>query len=402
MGPSSHHRATKNDTMLRYKPSQIHLTSADVGELDHRHAIHKERAFSDATTARLSAGPRLPTIIAAAHPGDGLRITWESQPRHQRRQTSSDVPVRAGRQVFCELPGSSRRMSERELDPGAPAFTPRVRFADKVLPAPPAKKTSPEPERRSRANAISETLPNLDRCPRLLPASPQENAVTTQLPSAPSFRNDPSPLRDAAAEFLRFRASPLDGLTAELSRLSTALGPASSTTEKRISLLNGSPFDTSSHENEIAAELLSDTPAEEADTLPLREPTSPAPPLSAGSPAQITTTPKVAVYNDATPARLQPQTPADLSRSSRRARNRSDSSTHREAFCVGQAVIAPGPPIPERRAYRNTYPATENITGVEEQLGEIEIERTVWSRRRQGRSLDVTPPGHGRFERFLD
>jgi hypothetical protein len=130
------------------------------------------------------------------------------------------------------------------------------------------------------------------------------------------------------------------------------------------------------------------------------------------------------VYNDATPARLQPQTPADIARSSRRSRNRSDSSAHREAFCVGQVLVAPRPAVPERRAYRNTYPTNapgsnvvplagtparrERTSGSNEmenetegQLAGLESERAVWMRRRQGGSLDVTPPGHGRFERFL-
>ena len=35
-------------------------------------------------------------------------------------------------------------------------------------------------------------------------------------------------------------------------------------------------------------------------------------------------------------------------------------------------------------------------------MGGLESDRTVWTRRRQGGSLDVTPPGQGRFERFLD
>jgi hypothetical protein len=38
---------------------------------------------------------------------------------------------------------------------------------------------------------------------------------------------------------------------------------------------------------------------------------------------------------------------------------------------------------------------------MEGQLAGLESERAVWSRRRQGGSLDVTPPGVGRFERFL-
>ena len=148
--------------------------------------------------------------------------------------------------------------------------------------------------RRPRSNAIvsrarrsSENsalpLPNLDRYPLLLPnnrnaseherrepstsaapapqtapatSSPNEQAVdpsstpeapASRIPSIVSAASGISALSisdDAAAEFLRFRSSPLDGLTAELSRLSTALGPATKPTEKRVSLLNGNPFES--------------------------------------------------------------------------------------------------------------------------------------------------------------
>lgn len=373
--------------------------------------------------------------------------------------------------------------------------------------------------RRPRSNAIVSRarrsgensalpLPNLDRYPLLLPnnrntaererreastsavsvaqitpvTSPQEEQVTgtSSTPEAPSSRissivsaasgiSSLSISDDAAAEFLRFRSSPLDGLTAELSRLSTALGPASKPAEKRVSLLNGNPFE--SNNTTIQEEFPpSDLPLEPRTTSrdavsprllaspshitlpsPPMQPSTPIPHPSA-SPASVTSpplrstirlvnatestspptpptatsaTPKMPVYNDATPARLQPQTPADSARSSRRTRNRSDSSAHREAFCVGQVLVAPRPAIPERRAYRNTYPTnapgsnlaplvgtpgtrernasssnqTENE--IEGQLAGLERDRAVWMRRRQGGSLDVTPPGHGRSERFL-
>jgi hypothetical protein len=92
---------------------------------------------------------------------------------------------------------------------------------------------------------------------------------------------------------------------------------------------------------------------------------------------------------------------------------------------VGQVLVAPCPAIPERRAYRNTYPTNASgsnvvpLTGTpgirernvsnrneteneeEAQMAGLERDRAVWVRRRQGGSLDVTPPGHGRFERFL-
>jgi len=299
-------------------------------------------------------------------------------------------------------------------------------------------------------------------------SSPEETPAS-RIPSIVSAASGISRLSisdDAAAEFLRFRPSPLDGLTAELSRLSAALGPAAVTGEGRISLLNGNPFDVSSaayHDDDIDLELSElDPDVLRRDiappkllalpshfTLPCSRPVVPDTPMPHRSgtshvpaspskptietktptrqpPATTTTaTPKVPIYNDATPAHLQPQTPADLHRSSRHARNRSDSSAHREAFCVGQVLVAPRPPIPERRAYRNTYPANttggnsvhartdgsalsqrdgrdEPENGAQGLLSGLESDRAVWVRRRQGGSMDVTPPGQGRFERFLD
>jgi len=368
----------------------------------------------------------------------------------------------------------------RDLDPGAPVFTPRVRFGSAtIVPGPESASTeatdhstlrlrtpseqnaSPNIERRPagdtpvsdtrhrrpRSNAIvlrtrrsSENSalpsPNLDRYPLLLPynrsaaererrepatptasvpqttattsPSPDQATDTSSTPEIPSSRipsivsaasgiSSLSISDDAAAEFLRFRSSPLDGLTAELSRLSTALGPATKPTEKRISLLSGNPFDSNSVtvQDELPAEALPSAPhLASRDAVSPRllaspshltlssspiQPSTPLPHATASSasiasppcrsticlvnaaaststPAPPTATPKLPVYNDATPARLQPQTPADVVRASRRTRNRSDSSVHREAFCVGQVLVAPHPAVSERRAYRNTYP----------------------------------------------
>jgi hypothetical protein len=251
--------------------------------------------------------------------------------------------------------------------------------------------------------------------------------------------------------------------------LSTALGPASKPAEKRVSLLNGNPFESNNStfqeefpstelpldpratsRNAVSPRLLA-SPSHVTLPSPPMQPSTPIPhptasPASVASPAlrstirlvnatdsasppappaTISATPKMPIYNDATPARLQPQTPADIARSSRRTRNRSDSSAYREAFCVGQVLVAPRPAIPERRAYRNTYPtnapgsnvnhlggaptigernfpgSNETLNEPEGQLAGLERDRAVWMRRRQGGSLDVTPPGHGRFERFL-
>lgn len=376
---------------------------------------------------------------------------------------------------------------------------------------------SQEPRtRRPRANAIvsrtrrsSENsalpLPNLERYPLLLPnarsgferdrreSTPSPSTVqevpsasppsqdhvgdTSSTPGTSSSRISSivsaasgisvlSISGDAAAEFLRFRSSPLDGLTAELSRLSTALGPSSVPEERRVSLLNGNPFDGSNMSTaDTESELPYGAPTAARDAVSPRLLASPShfslpksptllntppsqpdmPPsqterphrlaqteiedvsISATKPAPANmtiVTPKLPVYNDATPARFQPQTPADVTRSARRSRNRSDSSAHREAFCVGQILVAPRPAIPERRAYRNTYPTNNPGSSVlpiiggdaiqqaggsaaEHELAHqvpaiaSERERAIWKQRRHGRSLDVTPPGDGRFGRFL-
>ena len=66
-------RASREDEMLHCKPSQIQLTPADVNEVEERMS-NRRRAFSEVAKgkARLSTGPRLPTIIAAVHAEDGI------------------------------------------------------------------------------------------------------------------------------------------------------------------------------------------------------------------------------------------------------------------------------------------------------------------------------------------
>jgi hypothetical protein len=465
--------------------------------------------------------------------------THERLPQSQEDSPERPAPISSPRRLRPQRRDPSPTHLVGDLDPGAPAFAPRVRFGSttvvperdsEIIDTSNLRIRSPSEQnsnvnhtrhsqasahasetrpRRPRSNAVitrsqqsSENsvlpLPNLERYPLLLPTArnavdresrapvqtgpPQPSTQTVHLssqsPSSSPSRPEETPVSrivsaasgipkpsisdDAAAEFLRFRPSPLDGLTAELSRLSAALGPAATAGDKKISLLNGNPFDVSGtafDEEDVdleSSELDPDTMRKDAAppkllaspshfTLPCSQPPpdTPIPQRSASrierSPSKTTTTEtdspshnptttatprKLPIYNDATPAHLQPQTPADLRRSSRRSRNRSDSSIHREAFFVGQALVAPRPPIPERRAYRNTYPANINVGGSsvgagtdgtarrgdsdESENGEmglvggLESDRTVWTRRRQGGSLDVTPPGQGRFEKFLD
>ncbi|KAK3115962.1 hypothetical protein LTR53_004189 [Teratosphaeriaceae sp. CCFEE 6253] len=147
-------------------------------------------------------------------------------------------------------------------------------------------------------------------------------------------------------------------------------------------------------------------------------------------------TPRVRVYNDAQSARTQPQTPADIGRSSRRARGGSDTM-------MGHVVQAVTPPALEHRPHRHTYPSatprpegphesavaitpattaalpiqypvrrsgrgTESRTqrsgenDIEGQLDLLEAGRRIWQHRQEAGSLDSTPPGEGRFERIIE
>ncbi|KAK5705640.1 hypothetical protein LTR17_021506 [Elasticomyces elasticus] len=156
-----------------------------------------------------------------------------------------------------------------------------------------------------------------------------------------------------------------------------------------------------------------------------------------------TATPRVRVYNDGEPAHKQPQTPADVPRSSRRARGLSDPAVAGPSSLAGAIAPSSPHPIPERRSHRHTYPSAtpRQQTGytvaastsahmaatpprgsanptpahrraeartqsseendVESQLAMLEGDRRVWQERHEAGTLDSTPPGEGRFERFL-
>ncbi|GAB7326430.1 hypothetical protein MBLNU13_g10442t2 [Cladosporium sp. NU13] len=462
------HNTSSNTTRPRHAhdepPIQIRR------DLDPGAAVFTPRVRFGST----SFAPETAATLSETTEPSTLRLRTPSEqnasPDNERRP-QADTPVsevRRRRPRSNAIVSRARRSSENSALP-----LPNLDRYPLLLPN---NRNAPERERRespastpSVQQTTPVTTPPVDQATD--PSSTPE-ASSSRIPSIVSAASGISSLSiagDAAAEFLRFRSSPLDDLTAELSRLSTALGPATNPTEKRVSLLNGNPFDNNNatiQEGTSTPELPSIPRTTSRDAVsprllaspshitlpsphvqrstPLPHPTaSPAtavsPPCRStirlvdaadstsppAPPTAVSATPKMPIYNDETPARLQPQTPADIARSSRRARNRSDSSVNREAFCVGQVLVAPCPTIPERRAYRNTYPTNapgtntislarapgireRNVSGSNEtenetvvQLAGLERDRAVWVRRRQGGSLDVTPPGHGRFERFL-
>ena len=307
---------------------------------------------------------------------------------------------------------------------------------------------------------------------------------------------------DAAAAFLRMRNSPLDDLTEQFSRMS-ASRPRSvgrswerPPTRPRLSLLTGDPFRPSPTPNAPSStpvasigapkgehevvENADDVETTAADVVALSLALPPSSPLRSGSVAlpstpslhfsqqqsppslaaqspessnkrkpvpPATTTPKIPVYDDRKPPNTQPQTPAAVRGSKRRAKSRPDTSASQLPIFVGQTTMNFPPPIPERHPHRNTYPSTapalsdvhavttaparvsrtpavntsesdrrhrnqgrfraqrssqqaENDS-VEGHLQGLEEDRRIWVGRHEDGSLDVTPPREGRFERYL-
>jgi len=300
---------------------------------------------------------------------------------------------------------------------------------------------------------------------------------------------------DAATEFLRFRSSPLDDLTERLSRLSGRPRSVGHSWERptasraRVSLLAGDPFRpepppsspsgfVASMLNESAGEVATPAPQNEhpvaspsshwesdttgplpiaasspalPSTPPIRSPgTSVGPrlPLADISPDKTrrspesalkrkpvptaTATPKVRVYDDTEPPHTQPQTLADIGRSSRRTRGRSETAARPSPDHHGRDTVGMGPLVTERHPHRNTYPSAtplrttaaapvitpaappaavrrsdsqrgshESENDVEEQFDGIEQDRRTWLSRQGQGSLETTPPTEGRFERYL-
>lgn len=146
-------------------------------------------------------------------------------------------------------------------------------------------------------------------------------------------------------------------------------------------------------------------------------------------------TPRVHVYNDRMSPRTQPQTPADISKSTKQRHTRATTMSQEEVGAVAGGLFSPV--IPERRSHRPyTYPVETSSsvvdiailpartgTGggherqpslhgngeqdrswendVEGNLAGLEADRRTWMERRENGTLDVTPPREGRFERYL-
>ncbi|GAB1737039.1 hypothetical protein NU219Hw_g401t1 [Hortaea werneckii] len=155
-------------------------------------------------------------------------------------------------------------------------------------------------------------------------------------------------------------------------------------------------------------------------------------------------TPKVKVYNDSEPPETQPQTPADVLCTARKSRGvRSDDLVQNQVDALhanrmddlsptqhrtpqgtypsmspartlnshlrqnGETSVATSILEPDRNEHvrrradsaRNTLDRENNE--VEGHLEGLEEDRRVWMARREGGSLDTTPPAEGRYERYL-
>ncbi|KAI7195774.1 hypothetical protein KC316_g4082 [Hortaea werneckii] len=158
-------------------------------------------------------------------------------------------------------------------------------------------------------------------------------------------------------------------------------------------------------------------------------------------------TPKVKVYNDSKPPDAQPQTPADILRTARKSRRvRSEDLVQNQVDASNANRMDDHSPTlnSQKITYQGTYPSlspartqtshvrqngeTSTATSVSEpihneyvrrradsarntldrennevegHLEGLEEDRRVWMGRREGGSLDTTPPAEGRYERYL-
>ncbi|GAB1730021.1 hypothetical protein NU195Hw_g3445t1 [Hortaea werneckii] len=154
-------------------------------------------------------------------------------------------------------------------------------------------------------------------------------------------------------------------------------------------------------------------------------------------------TPKVKVYNDSEPPDTQPQTPADVLRTARKSRRgRSDDWTQNQTVnrvdessptldsqqnnyrqtCPSvsparaldshvrhdnraSTTVSVSEPIQNEQIRRRPDSARNTLdrenNEVEGHLEGLEEDRRVWLARREGGSLETTPPAEGRYERYL-
>lgn len=147
----AHQHPSRENEMLHCKPSQIQLTPADVNELDER-ISNRRRAFSDVTKgkARLSTGPRLPTIIAAAHAEDGIVA--------QHASTSAPYsPPRSGEETAKRL-----RYVIPTRETSALVLRPHLRHASQSAPTPDIEPVKVDSPRTSPSPPPRLSLPKLD------------------------------------------------------------------------------------------------------------------------------------------------------------------------------------------------------------------------------------------------
>ena len=170
----THRHPSQENDMLHCKPSQIQLTPADVNELDERMS-NRRRAFSDVSKgkARLSTGPRLPTIIAAAHAEDGI----VAQHASTSTQFSPTRPI--------EDTTKRPRYAILTREASALVLRPHLRHASQSAPAPdtePVKidspRTSPSPPPRLSLSKLDVEWDTSFRH-RRRQTSPSHHAVAT-------------------------------------------------------------------------------------------------------------------------------------------------------------------------------------------------------------------------------
>lgn len=318
--------------------------------------------------------------------------------------------------------------------------------------------------RRSPLDELTETLSRLSAArPRSVGRSwerPPNSQTRISLLSGDLFRQDSSPTLSDSLLLSNTQQPPTsESMQVMRMHIAAQTPPDAPLSLEDLVLLPGVPPSHSSPMPVSSPELPSTPPGASIGS------SSPRKPLDQRSPAKLKetltpgsairrkpvpaagATPKVKVYNDSEPPDTQPQTPADVlctARKSRRVRsddlvqNQVDAfpadrmddlsptltSQHRTSqgnypfmspartlnthirqngeTSTATSVLEPSRNEHVRRRADSARPTLDRENNeVEGHLEGLEEDRRVWMARREGGSLDTTPPAEGRYERYL-
>lgn len=406
LGSTTHHQAQQHHSVtLTYN------TVSEAAEGNPHRDAQSTRSSISYSTPNLS----VPAFIASRIHARGSSLTWSRTPPQAQESNQASNPVSAASAISASSSRPSSALANVHI-PTSPLHDLELRMQRLSGSAPPSKPRSSSPDQHGHQRSPlltgslfysvtdaddCDTSPILYRPSTTRQASPDDGLIPATAAISP-FRIPLATLGDDIAEDLSLPADP---------QLAT-LGDG---TAEDLSLpANSAP----STPPRLTSPALPSRPVPNPATPPQLEP-EPAPSKFPRTEPRLRSVPRVPVYDNAIPASLQPQTPADLPRH-RDWRHPLVSPGVASATAV-RSWTRTRTGTGSRTADRNTYPSIRRGRGIaSEQENEFDVlalglvaEREVW-RGRMGvgfgtgsageggaGGLVVTPPREGRWERFL-